>query len=112
MCTDYLGHFLICMNSPFRNLCEILINIFRSVKQNISLENIVNMDLETDEETILGLGWILGAITEVIYSNNKSTEADIVAQFKNDYNVTFMLSQTHQKYIKVGFFIFLFVCLS
>ena len=67
------------------------------------------MDLETDEETILGLGWILGAITEVIYSNNKSTEADIVAQFKNDYNVTLTLSQNHSKYKKVVLFLSRFV---
>ena len=71
------------------------------LNSSISLESIVNFDIEAEEETVLGLGWILGTVAELIYSNINITDNDIFAQLNSDLQVIKKLCISHPKYNKV-----------
>ena len=110
--TDHSGHFLICTNSKTRNACDLIISLFKRWNPSISLESIVNFDIEAEEETVLGLGWILGTVAELIYSNINITDNDIFAQLNSDLQVIKKLCISHPKYNKVESYVNMCVCAS
>ena len=72
---------------------------------NISLEIIINMDFEAEEETVLGLGWLLGSATDLVYNQNCIDEGEIIAQFMSDIQILATLYLSHPKYNKVVMYI-------
>ena len=82
--TNHSGYFLICDGSPMNRICSNVIECFRKTQPSISLESIIYLDVAAEDETVLGLAWILGTLTEKVYNNENCSEAETLGHLISD----------------------------
>ena len=87
-----------------------MIDMFKIWNPNIYFENIIHMDLEAEENTVLGLRWLLGTVTDLVYSKNCIDERDIIAQFMSDIQILETLCISLHKYNEVFMYLNICVC--
>ena len=107
--TDHIGHFLICAASPMKRISERILQMFQSNIHNITLERIMNMEMEADQDVTFALGWMLAAVTDHHFNINnlssRDSEKTLIARLKTDFSMFNQMSIKDKKYVKVSQFI-------
>ena len=74
MCSrvDDQGHVLLCDNSPLKPITKLVIETIREVQQGISMDKIIQMDIEADKESIYTIGVIMATLYDHVIKCKKS----------------------------------------
>ena len=68
---ENVGHLLICGNSSIAEYRDRLITLIRTINPNVTLEHIIQFDLNMDSANIYSISTIIATFYECIISNKK-----------------------------------------